>query len=341
MRPFFLFLACAACGGGGSAMPGSSTDAGDAGQPGDAGDADLAPDQAADVVLPPPTTLVAKVKSPCCLAADATNLYYGTDSGATIWSVPIAGGAPTMLAGSFVNAVTIAVGADALYVLVGTGAIAKVSLPGGGWSPLLQGAGLPGIGLVLVGSTLYWTTSSAGNVMKIDVGGGMAMPVATNQMMPVAIAGDSTGLYWANGTGMNGSIVGMTLPSGAPTPVTTVMFPWTVAVDATNVYFHENTDTSSLWKVPRSGGAATKLFGPQMGLPLGEWVTWLAPDGSSVFVATGNGGHIFEVDPSSGKGTLVVTDGPVTDVLADATNLYWISQDPMLGYGNIRKSPKP
>jgi hypothetical protein len=277
-----------------------------------------------------PTPLVTGLMGqPCCLASDATSVYYML-SGA-VYSVPIAGGTPLELApGSYGVLGNIVPTKDYLYVVYVVGVLGKITLPGGGYAKLWTGQAQSEYGAVLSGTTLYWGALYANAIVQFDVTSGMGSNLFTNQKAPLGVAGDANQLFWVE-QGTPGAIVTASLPNGMPQTIGTPQVGpvGVIGFDATNVYFIQL--GNALAKIPRAGGTATPLLGSGMGLPLADGVNWFSVDGTSIWASTDKG--IFKVAPSGAYS--IVIPGSATGVISDANNLYWI------GNNAIYKSPKP
>lgn len=62
---------------------------------------------------------------------------------------------------------------------------------------LASGQGEPN-GIAVDATTVYWTSTVDGTVMKIPKSGGTPMMVALGQISPIAIAVDATNVYWTD-----------------------------------------------------------------------------------------------------------------------------------------------
>lgn len=51
------------------------------------------------------------------------------------------------------------------------------------------------------GASVYWADYNAGEVLSVPLAGGTPTTLVTGQQGPVAIAVDSTSVYWANSDG--------------------------------------------------------------------------------------------------------------------------------------------
>jgi hypothetical protein len=169
--------------------------------------------------------------------------------------VPIAGGAPTVLASGQSSPTGIAVDGTDVYwttAAVGNG-VMKVAKGGG--VPMVVAAE-PGSTVVVDATSVYW--SGPAGVMKVDKGGG----TPTSLLSPFAGFGalDGTSIYWTqdcNQTAgisalMKGTLDGKPFPSSLSTSSGTasanhelastdgVGYAWGFAVTPTMVYFRTN-----------------------------------------------------------------------------------------------------
>jgi hypothetical protein len=104
-------------------------------------------------------------------------------------------------------------------------------------------------------TSVYWTSiayfgnnwvtdeSPPGAVMKVPIGGGTPITLASEQTYPVGIATDGTNVYWINnGVDLSGSQLGtvmrMPVDGGVATTLASgEMSPYAIAVDSTSVYW--------------------------------------------------------------------------------------------------------
>ena len=189
------------------------------------------------------------------VAVDATRVYWTdieeSDAGTgAVMAVPVAdGGSPTTLA-SANGPVRVAVDAISVYWESYEG-ILKVPLVGGTPTTLAlprarpagTSTGWTAVDRIAVdGVSVYWTSpgdpassSGDGTVMKVAVGGGTAVTLASGQVYPSGLAVDGTSVYWTN---LGGTV--MKVPVGGGTVVTLATgqhAPIAVALDATSVYW--------------------------------------------------------------------------------------------------------
>jgi hypothetical protein len=199
-----------------------------------------------------------------------------------------------------------------------------------------------GSGIALDATHVYWTTIGTaaksyndGTVMKAPKGGGGApVTLATgvpDPWGPIVVAHAT--VYWADGGGGAGAI--SSVPSGGGevrSLVSATIMPIAIAVDATNVYWTDDSAPGVL-KVPVSGGTPTTLASGTV--PQG-----IAIDATSVYWADSGAGATFE--SCAGIGT-VTSNGTITkvplsggtpttlasgrlcpfNIVVDGTSVYW------------------
>ena len=119
-------------------------------------------------------------------------------------------------------------------------------------------------GLAVDASSVYWTNSATGNVVKVALTGGSPVTLASGQSEPWGIAVDATSVYWA--TNVNpGTIMKVPLGGGSPVTLASGQNPMGVAIDCpitsscstTNIW--TNVLPGAVMKVSRSGGSPITL----------------------------------------------------------------------------------
>jgi hypothetical protein len=186
-----------------------------------------------------PTTLVRADLFPGAFAVDATSIYWVTpEASGTVKKMPLSGGPPIALA---------------------TGQTGSAACWGG--PPAWTG----GCGAIAVDAiNVYWvitdpTLAGADTIMKVPLGGGPTVTVASGQNKPTAIATDGTSVYWAGADAIMKAPV-----AGGPAVTLAAHAGTTLALDANNVYFAD-APTATVSKVPLAGGTVTTIARGQIG----------------------------------------------------------------------------
>ncbi len=259
--------------------------------------------------------LASSQDSPFAITLDATSVYW-TNLGplgggkaairlpGSVVKMPIAGGTPTTLAGGQVGPVCIAVDATSVY-----------------WCD--QGT-CPSDG-----------GACNGAVMKVPLGGGAAVPLAS-VLRPDGIAVDSTNIYWTDqgstvepyADSTAGTVMQMPLNgSSAVTLASGQNWPSAIAVDGTNVYWTNSggvDGTNGAVLTVAIGGGAVTVLAPNQDVPLalglrGGSVYW-ANNGQDI---TGSMGSIMKVAKGGGPSVMLAT-GSVPGALAvGEMDAYW------------------
>ena len=178
-----------------------------------------------NIVGSTPTTIyVSNQSNIFCIAVDATSIYWGSTGPSTVMKAPLGGGEPTTLAALSTtgqsNFFGIAVDATSVYW------ISEFSRTAGG--------------------------SSGGAVMRIPLGGGTPITLASGQYEVDCIAIDALDVYWGDGYGnvkkvpLGGGAL-TTLVSGKGTSTKCLA----MKVDATAVYWSNDSDSTVMKVSPK------------------------------------------------------------------------------------------
>jgi uncharacterized protein YjbI with pentapeptide repeats len=214
-------------------------------------------------------TVLARAAQPASIALDAANVYWGAGyagGGAAngVFTVPKAGGTPTMLYSG--PATQIAVDAKNVYWTdIFEQAIMKMPTAGGTVTTLVTGEFNLGA-IVVDAKNLYWTAN--GMVRRMLLTGSEPITLAIDNDShsgPMTLAVDTTDVYWTSGSNGGGTVRKVPIAGGTPT---TLVSPGVGAetgdalvLDATNVYWLEG-NQGGPWSAPRNGGAPKILHTP-------------------------------------------------------------------------------
>ena len=216
------------------------------------------------------------------IAIDATSVYFTATLGGRVVKVPIGGGAPVVLA-------------------------AGQSEP---------------TGIVVDAANVYWTNqaSNSGNsIMKVPIGGGAPITLASGQGAPFGIAVDAKSVYWTN-LSDNHAVMKVAIDGGAPTVLSAATSPWAIVVRESSVYF---TDGDDVMMVPAAGGNAVPLATAQ------EFPFSLAVDATNLYWSSGRGaGAIVKLPLPGGTPTTLASGTGLARIAVDATNVYFTSPNP-------------
>lgn len=210
---------------------------------------------------------------PDSIAVDATSVYWVDNDGrtSTVMKVPLGGGVVTTLASGFGTRSSLDGSANESYPT----------------------------GIAADATSVYWTASGNGAVMKVAVDGTDMTTLVLGQKGPVGIAVDAASVYWTawdDGTVMKAALDGshvMTLASGQRSPVG-------IAIDAASVYW-TNAGDGTVKKVPLGGGIVTTLATGQTPAP--DTVSGIAVDATSVYWT--NVGTLPDLDRGPENGSVM------------------------------------
>jgi hypothetical protein len=187
--------------------------------------------------------------------------------------------------------------------------------------------------LVTDGTYLYWTDSVAtdagalGRVMKMSVGGGAEVTLATEPGMSLAgLAVDTASVYWVDDQSM---LYAAALDGGAAVTLATGVGQSSIAADGQYVYV-ESSFGAGVARVPIDGGAMVTLAVPDAGFaPAGiaidtANVYWPAPVGGAILAVPKVGGAIITLASNSGAGPGAVVSATIyQDVVSSGAAVFW------------------
>lgn len=249
----------------------------------------------------PKTPLAMNLQFGVIAASDATHIYgfdgqNGTMPSQNVWALDKSNGTKTVLAtgqpevnGMTVDANDVYWGVQGNVVFAGMGSLLKAPKDGSGSAQTIASSlGDPsGVAVDSTGN-IFWTDGTQPNgisLFEIPAGGGAQKSLAAGfQAGSVQI--DTTSAYWIQGadpsTNHPAAIMSVPLSGGTPTAVysDSMQFADIVAyvLDQGTIYLGDHSD---ILKVPKAGGAATKLAT----CPTGGFVPGIATDAANVYYA--------------------------------------------------------
>lgn len=233
-------------------------------------------------------TVAGSLSQVTAIAALRGNAYY-TQNGAGTVSRVAPGGSPIVLASGLSNLTGLAVDNFSAYWLENDnpGTVNKASINGGGAVTVLASNRLSLAAIATDGINVYWLENTLpASIFRVPVGGGAISQVTFNLPASTGLAVDSTSLYWLEGTSVRkmpkaggaiatigtataqsiatdgvrlfftnsaaNNIRTMPVAGGALSTLHTAAPSLTgVAVDATSVYWSENTPSAAVKTGPK------------------------------------------------------------------------------------------
>ena len=184
------------------------------------------------------------------------------------------------------------------------------------------------------GGYLYWSNYQNGTINRANLDGTGATTLVTGQNYPVAMAVDSSHIYWADYFGGHTVSEANLNGTGVTTLVSGANYAVGVAVDSSHVYWSYAIDPSgqnnsgTINEVPLAGGNATTLLSEQN-------PEQLAVDGSHIYFVNYNTGTIDEANlDGTGVTTLVSGQTDPIAVAVDSSHIYWANYN-----GTINSAP--
>ena len=202
---------------------------------------------------------------------------------------------------------------------------------GGLCQPVVLATGQPASQCLAVdGVNVYWTNEGAGGsvpptgtVMKVAIGGGAPVTLASGLDWPLGVASDGASVYWIEGITSSALLKKVPVGGGSPTVVASVAAGGSssVAVDAQRIYW---VDSAGIKSVPLAGGAPT-LLAPDAS------ANYLAIDATSVYWLDSPSGQCLVKKVPLAGGTAPVTLASVNQscitshIQVGAGSVYWMT----------------
>jgi hypothetical protein len=289
-----------------------------------------------------PDTLVGDLEGPNAVAADGDFVYFGTDTDQTLRRIPVnVQQTPQTLVTSAGYIMRIVVDDANLFFTAVGGTLGGglFTIPKSGGSPrLLFNDGHQMQGLVMVGNSLYVTTSLEGAIYRVGKQGGVTQIAGSGDAL-MGLATDGANLYAT--APYAGKVVSVPLQGGALRPLAIgLATPWAIAVSGGTVYFANITDGQIL-SVPTTGGTVSWFYQGIQGsqksiiISLGrlyytEYGDQRGIGGTVVGKAlTGGGPFTYSTGPS----------GSTAGIAAGNNMLYWAERGPKSD-GRIMREPQ-
>ncbi|MDI1442597.1 DUF5050 domain-containing protein [Polyangium sp. 6x1] len=260
------------------------------------------------------------------IVADASGVYWTRED--SVWRADPGGASPERLAQGFQSAYTLAMDADALYVVDYAEKLVRVDKDGSATVVLAENVGSA---VAVDENRVYFTTtegvfrtskdaSDVESVASIPDADSIALDDAYVYVRTIGNVGDSSGR-----TVRVPKAGGEIEEIAPPAPVAYHYFSHELAVDGANVYWVEPS-AGTLMKAPKAGGTPVVLakdLADPMSLTLDGghvYVTLRSKDGGSV-----DERGVIRVPKEGGAVEDVARGGRISayDVAVDATHVYW------------------
>jgi hypothetical protein len=273
------------------------------------------------------------------IAADDVNVYWtttGADS--SVLQAPVGGGGATVLyssANDFPAAIAVVSGQVYFTDEIQPGSVSRVPIGGGASVPVASNLTYPGA-LAASGGTLFftendYTSQNGGSVASTPVGGGPITTIAGSQLFgqstSLAVAGGS--VFWTTYSDVLMAPAG----GGMATTIASQTYAYSVAADATNVYWGSGLNGGVVLQQAIGGGSPVTLASGQY------YPNGIAVDATSVYWTTGQGaaGTVMKVPIGGGTAvTLAANQADPQAIALNSTRVFWVD----FGDGSIKSVPK-
>ncbi len=248
------------------------------------------------------------------LATDGVRYYWTSYDGGTVSSVPLGGGATTVLASTQNFPYGIATdGVNVYWANLGSGTICKVPVGGGATTTLASGQ-TGASGVAVFSGKVYWTAGS--NICTCPAAAGATRVIYAGATVAWGIAVDRTAVYWTQNSASHPAVMRMPLRfATSPTNLSAAQSS-AICLAGGNVYF---AGLPNLYSVPTGGGATTPV---QLG-----FIRGITTDGAHLYwVNTSNGGTAYRAN-LDGTGITAIATGETSDICgiaaASSSHVAW------------------
>jgi hypothetical protein len=270
------------------------------------------------------------------IAADATTVYFSTCSRsgveADLRSLPLAGGAPSVLVTTNVIVENLHVDGATLYYVTTSldpdDPYTLFSIPITGGSPRAIAKGVAMADIVLAPGVIYFSLEQAGRgtVQRVARDGSNLTTILETTDALGGFAVDDTQIYWT--TNANGGTLSSRALGGGPvktlrTSTSSLSAP---LVDGENLHYVEGTNTpatcrSVIMSIPKTGGEPRRVSPGTSGIDTSK----LTADGNHLYwISQSPMGAVLRAVP--GETPTILAAGQLSRLLAlSSTHLYWVA----------------
>ena len=249
---------------------------------------------------------------PAGIALDDKNIYWISNARSSIDRVSKSGGTPTRVVTNQTNIRRLVLKGDRIYFNTDE-EVKSVSTSGGTPQTLATITDIAYLGLAVDNTNVYYvsTLSKKNQLMKVSTGGGAAVSLTSDLVIPSDIGADGTNAYWVDY--VDNSVKRVSVTGGKPETIGECPQPNAVAVDADRVYCagehgiveFKRSDNSVVSRVENSDDFSRIAF-----------------DEKNLYLVGVKG--LYRVSKAGGRPVLLVElQRDSTNLAVDATSIYW------------------